>query len=367
MGRKTELKIKRISIFKEFQCIGAKCPVSCCKGWKIPVDDAVYQKYLSEKGSLGKRLRYSVMKKEDLITFRSGHGKCPFWKRDRLCYLQKKYGTEYMPQICVRFPRQLSNLGPFCEETLYLACPEAARLFLARVKQGEHFLFEETEGTVAYGATTTNDDEDFLAYLLAAREQLVEMLGGGCRFDSISLLHYGRDAQNACLSGEEPPSPLKYKDTDAQRLAVDCDILNRLLFNGFYHFRLRMRSPLLYRLCRKYIKELGMLSKINRNAANRKLAFLKADLYRKLPELDMLLERYYEYYLQTDFLDIYEDYSFAKHLLFGMVKADVLWVFLALFAKNRENITEEQIANIIAVFERRAYRMEGGLKSVSFP
>ncbi len=361
------MKIKRISIYEEFQCIGADCPVNCCKGWKIPVDDAIYQKYLSEKGSLGKRLRHSVVRREDLITFRSRHEKCPFWERDRLCHLQKNYGTQYMPQICVRFPRLLSNLGPFCEETLYLACPEAARLFLARVKRGEHFGFRESEGSVAYGATTTNDDENFLSYLLTAREQLAELLDGGCCFDSISILQYGRDAQNTCLYGKEPPSPMEYKDSDAQRLAVDCDMLNRLLFNGFYNPRLRTCSPLLYRLCRKYIKELGILSKISMDAADRRLALLKADLYRKLPKLDVLLARYYEYYLQTDFLDIYEDYSFAKHLLFGMVKANVLWVFLALFAKHKEKVTEEQIADIIAVLERRAYQMESVIKSFSFP
>ncbi len=358
------MKIKRISIYKEFRCVGADCSVSCCKGWKVPLDDAIYQKYLQEKGTFGALLRHSIRKEEGIPSFRRKFGRCPFWGSDRLCSLQKKHGIRYMPQVCVQFPRQLYHLGFFCEETLYLACPEAARLFLAEAKQGKHFPFEGMEGDVEYKVNTTNDDMDFLAYLLAARDQLIEMLANGCRFGSISILNYGRDAQNACLSGRKLPSPLEYRDSSAEYFAMGCTDLNHLFFHDFYHPYLRTHSPLLYQLCKKYRKELGILSRINRKAADQKLAVLKADLYRKIPELDMILDRYYEYYLQTGFLNVFEDYSFSKHLLWGMVKADMLWLLIALFAKDRESVTETQIADIIAVYERRAPQMEGGLKFI---
>jgi len=358
------MKIKRISIYKEFQCIGADCPASCCKGWEVPLDDTAYRKYLSEKGSFGKKLRHSIRRGEYHTTLRSRFGKCPFWGSDHLCSIQKMYGVEYMPQVCVHFPRQLYNLGFFCEETLYLSCPEAVRLFLVHARQGEHFLFEETVGDVAYEVNTTNDDRDFLEYLLTARNQLIEMLDAGCGFDSMSILNYGRDAENACLSSKALPGPFAYKDSDSQHFVADCAMLNQLFFSGFYHPGLKTHLPLLYQLCQSYKKELGNLSKVNVNAANQKLTSLKADLCRKLPELNLILDRYYEYHLQLTFLDIFEDYSFSKHLLFGMAKANMLWVLIALFARDRISVTEAELAEIIALYERRASKIKDGLKGM---
>lgn len=359
------MKVKRISIYNEFQCIGAECPVNCCKGWRVPLDEEVCQKYLLEKGDLGVRLRRSIRNEEGIPAFRRNWGKCPFWGKDRLCSLQKERGAAFMPQVCVQFPRQLFHLGFFCEETLYLACPEAARLFLVQAGQGKHFFFEESEEDVAYKVNTTNDDADFLDYLLMAREQLVGMLDGASSYNSVSILEYGRNAQSACLSGSKLPAPLEYANCSTKHFALDCTDFNRLFFHGFYHPYLRSHSPFLHRLCQKYIRELGIPGRINRRSANEKLVSLKAGLYLKIPELDRLLDRYYEYELLTGFLNIFEDYSFSKHLLWGMAKTEMLWLFLALYAKNKEKITEAEIANILAVFERRAPQMAAGFKSIS--
>lgn len=135
-----------------------------------------------------------------------------------------------------------------------------------------------------------------------------------------------------------------------------------MLFNGFYHISLRTISPFLYKLCKKYIHQIYHLSQVNPAAADRKLIRLKENLYQKLPDLDLLLNRYYEYYLFTNFLDIFEDYSFSKHLLYGIVKTHLLWVFIALFAVNKKQITMEELAKIIAVYERRAPQLEDALK-----
>ena len=191
------MKIKRISIYQEFQCTGADCSVNCCRGWKVPIDADAYMKFIQEKGFLGTLLRCSIVKGGEITSFRSIFDRCPFWGLDRLCMMQKKLGTAYMPLVCIQFPRQLYNLGFFCEETLYLACPEAARLFLLYVEQDKSFSFEEMQGTVSYEVNTTNDDETFLNYLLQARNELIQMLRNGYRYDSTAILNYGQDAQNA--------------------------------------------------------------------------------------------------------------------------------------------------------------------------
>lgn len=358
------MQIKRISILNEFQCTGADCSVNCCRGWKVPVDHDMYMKYLNEKGAFGTLLRCSIEKKEDLVAFRSTFRGCPFWGFDRLCTMQKKHGTEYMPAVCIQFPRQLYNLEFFCEETLYLACPEAARLFLVSVSENKAFDFTETQGCAGYEVNTTNDDRVFLDYLLKSRDELASMLRSGTRFDSMAILEYGRDAQNACLGNAALPSPLNYQS--GQHYVIDREKMNKLFFNGFYHPSLRTLSPFLFRLCRKYIRNFGIRILSDPGAADRKFARLKEIVYEKVPDLDNLLNRYYEYYLYTNFLDIYEDYSFSKHLLFGIAKTNMLWLFLALYTKSRKQAGTDEIAKIIAVYERRAPQIEDALKSSLF-
>lgn len=359
------MKIKRISIYNEFQCTGTDCPANCCKGWKIPIDKDSYLKFLHEKGIFGTLLRCSIIRGEDIISFRSGLGRCPFLGFDRLCTIQKKHGIEYMPLVCKQFPRQLYNLGFFCEETLYLACPEAAKLFLVHAQQDNPFVFEETEEEANYEVNTTNDDEVFLEYLLQSREDLFQMLRSDCSYDSMSILHYGRDAQNACLNKTPLPSPLAYHEEVSKHYVMDCDIIDKLFFNGFFHPSLKTLSPFLYKLCKKYIRIFGFPNRRNLKIAERKLIALKEHLWLLLPDLDKLLDRYYEYYLQTNFLDIFEDYSFSKHLLLGMAKANMLWLFFALYAKNKKHISIDELAKIMAIYERRAPQIEDALRFIN--
>lgn len=357
------MKIKKISILNDFKCTGGDCPASCCRGWKVPVDHDMYMKYLSEKGWFGMLLRCSIEKKEELVSFRSTFRGCLFWGFDHLCTMQKKHGTDYMPAVCIQFPRQLYNLDFFCEETLYLACPEAARLFLASVPENEPFDFTISEGEPGYKVNTTNDDREFLDYLLESRDGLAAMLRSGTRFDSMAVINYGRGAQDACLAGKPLPRPADYLCDG--RYLINSEKMNILFFNGFYHPSLRTLSPFLYKLCKKYIRKIGLPCRVNPAAADKKLDLLRQGLAKKLPDLDKLLNRYFEYYLYTNFLDIFEDYSFAKHLLFGIAKANMLTCLLALYAENRKHVDTDEIARIIAVYERRAPQIEDALTRLS--
>lgn len=347
------MEIKRISILNEFKCIAEKCPANCCRNmWKVPINPDMYAKYRREKGLWGLLLRCSTVKRQGVAAFRNTFRGCPFWGTDHLCGIQKKHGAAYMPTVCIQFPRQLYNLNYFCEETLYLACPEAARLFLVSAAGDRPFEFTAAEGNVSYKVNTTNDDREFLDYLLNARDELIKMLESGVSFDNMAILHYGQDAQNACLGKTPLPSPPDYESREHYR--ITCDKTDDWLFNGFYHPRLRTISPLLYQLCRKYILKFGRRNRRDPGAADQKLAALEESLHEKIPDLHKILNRYYEYYLLTNFLDIYEDYSFSKHLVFGIAKTHLLWLFIALYAEDRENIDICEIAKVMAIYERRA-------------
>jgi len=375
--------IKQISILKQFQCTGAACPANCCRGWKIPIDDKAYEKYITEKGLLGFLLRCFLVKREELTSFRFGKHRCccPFWGIDRLCGLQKRRGTDYMPLVCVQFPRQLSNFGTFCEETLYLACPEAARLFIEQARAKLPFRFEEHTGKADYEENTTNDDLDFLNYLLQSRDELITMLEGGCGLD-INLLRYAKDTQDKCLSygalnaGEHLgsgrfalPSPLAYQPADAAPFTVDASAMYTLFFKGFYHPSLKRLSPVLYKLCQYYIREFYTLTKKNPQAADAKLKTLMERVYDDIPDFDALMTCYYEYYLQKNFLDIFEDYCFLKHMLCGMAQARMFQLFAALYCKYRRRkkkhpLSTQELSLIMGVYERRAPQIEDALKEL---
>lgn len=360
--------IKRISIYKDFHCTGSDCPVNCCRGWRIPIDDGAYMQYLHQKGAFGFLLRLLIEKRDGLVSFRYAQRGCPFWGPDHLCRIQKRYGTAYMPLVCVQFPRQLFHLGPFCEETLYLACPESARLFLRAAASGTPFTFEESYGEVSYEVGTTNDDTAFLDYLVDARDALIRMLGQGMHFDSGAITAYARDAQDACLRQIHLPDPAGYLNGPWEPYAFGLRDFDRLFYRGFYHPNLKGQSPLLYRLCRTYIRRFGIMHRIDPNASEQKFVSLVTDLGSRLPEIDRLLDRYLEYHLQTDFLDIFEDYSFVKHLTYGIVKAHMLRIFLALYAryglKKGASFSETELASIIAVFERRVPQIEDAVTAL---
>lgn len=380
-GKRIMMLIKQVSILKTFKCTGADCPANCCRGWKIPIDDDTYSKYITQKGGPGFVLRRSLDKKEELTSFKCGiRLRCPFWGADRLCGLQKRYGTDLMPRVCVEFPRQLSHFGSFCEETLYLACPEAARLFLKQAREKIPFGFEDSAGEPYYEPNTTNSDFDFLNYLLKTRDTLISMLENGCGLNTC-LLEYAKAAQGKCLeygsrglttgygaSGLPLPDPLDYKISDGSLFTVDARMMHTLFFKGFYHPSLKRSSPVLYKLCKSYIREFYALTKSNPDAADRKLDLLMESVYDHIPDFDSIMIAYYEYFLLKNFLDIFEDYCFVNHMLLGMAQAQMLRLFVALYChkhlNGRDMLSAKELSVIIAVYERRAPQIMDALGKI---
>jgi lysine-N-methylase len=64
-----------------------------------------------------------------LIQFTSSSA-CPFLATERLCSLQQQYGADYLPETCVRYPRNPHRIDGLLEQPLSLSCIEAARLVL---------------------------------------------------------------------------------------------------------------------------------------------------------------------------------------------------------------------------------------------
>ena len=121
-----------------FECIGPKCEDTCCGGWDIPLDKITYQRYRefpTEK--LGSLVSHFVSHDPEAthtnafaFIHRTDSGNCPFFGEDRLCSIQKEYGSGLLSATCSLYPRSLSKVDGKLEGTLSLSCPEAARLVL---------------------------------------------------------------------------------------------------------------------------------------------------------------------------------------------------------------------------------------------
>ena len=76
------------------------------------------------------------------------------------------------------------------------------------------------------------------------------------------------------------------------------------------------------------------------------------DFFNAHPDAISLLRDYYIYYLETTFLQNYEDYSFQKNLSMGAMHVHFLLLFLCLYERQGNEMNENNISKTIAIYER---------------
>lgn len=129
------MKYVRPDDYDQFRCLAGNCPNTCCAAWEIVVDPEAQDRYLRLRHPLGKKLRAVMRVDEDGDTyFAQADGACPFLCADRLCELQRTLGETALCETCRNFPRYTVWLYDRAEQGLSLACPQAARMLLARTE-----------------------------------------------------------------------------------------------------------------------------------------------------------------------------------------------------------------------------------------
>jgi lysine-N-methylase len=133
---------------EKFRCVGSECTDSCCFGWQVQIDRATYEKYQTLPDLLPVMNARFTLTPDGVdanfarINLLASSG-CPFFSADRLCEIQKAHGAEYLSHTCTIFPRSVRLDGTVEKTTLFLSCPEAARLVLL---DPELLPAEEVEG-----------------------------------------------------------------------------------------------------------------------------------------------------------------------------------------------------------------------------
>ena len=128
------------SYAEDFHCIGPQCEDSCCKAWDLRLDQATYERYqwIPAESLLGRTVARSVRmlaeprtEQEYARILLNDALECPFLTPESWCGIQQTLGEEALSHTCRTYPR-IERQSPTGrqETTLYLSCPEAARLVL---------------------------------------------------------------------------------------------------------------------------------------------------------------------------------------------------------------------------------------------
>lgn len=119
---------------KDFACDGTKCNARCCRRWTVHVDAQHRHKLLNipskeMQQEIKERLRYDAENKCHAIIL-NDDGCCPFVGEDLLCRIQKNFGEEYLPDICVTYPRVFRQYRDYLYLDVKYSCPLVAKMSL---------------------------------------------------------------------------------------------------------------------------------------------------------------------------------------------------------------------------------------------
>ena len=108
--------------FDKFSCLKDDCPNSCCKDWKINIDNKTLKKYSKIKD---KNFSNFIIENINASTNNVVLNKkvCPFLDDDCLCKIQKNCGENYLCKTCKSFPRFTQKNKNLTIYNLYLSCP----------------------------------------------------------------------------------------------------------------------------------------------------------------------------------------------------------------------------------------------------
>jgi lysine-N-methylase len=126
---------------QSFRCIGSDCEDTCCHGWRVPVDEATYERYQNLPPSpLSTLIHESVERLPQsehaknpsifAIIRMNEENNCPMLSEGRLCRIQSEYGEALLSHTCATYPRVAHANNGNSITALTLSCPEAARLVL---------------------------------------------------------------------------------------------------------------------------------------------------------------------------------------------------------------------------------------------
>ena len=63
------MNLLKTTFYDEFACIGAECPLTCCGGWMIAMEEKTLKDYRMMGGEIGRFARKGVTYNSDLQSY----------------------------------------------------------------------------------------------------------------------------------------------------------------------------------------------------------------------------------------------------------------------------------------------------------
>lgn len=165
--------------YETFQCIGSKCPDTCCAGWEVDVDPDSCEYYQSIQGPFGDRLRKALtIDGEDRYFPLDPAGRCPFLDHQNLCDIYKNLGEASLCQTCTEYPRYFMDIGNYEQIDMSLSCMELGRIFFSDTTPVSYVRTENNEE----GEPLTPEDQQLLIEILALRNKAINLIQHPDRF-----------------------------------------------------------------------------------------------------------------------------------------------------------------------------------------
>lgn len=138
--------LKTAQYVNDFQCIGGKCTMDCCRGWNILWADEEVESLKKSKHSdeLDELIKVSFEKTDNGINkiVLMADGDCPFHdKEDRLCKIQKELGAEYLSSVCRNYPISGTVNNHIITKVRYLSCPAVFDLITKDEKSCDAYVY----------------------------------------------------------------------------------------------------------------------------------------------------------------------------------------------------------------------------------
>lgn len=355
------MRYKQISFYDKFKCLASDCPETCCKGWRVLLDQETFDNILNEPGKLGKKMRRTVAGvKDPYLKWKWGH--CVNETKEGLCSLQLMDRQDLMTNICKHYPRRILGFGEFAEVTLELACPNVAYLFLQEQKRLSFVPMDE-ERPVMW--TMGNEDLSFLQFLLKSREEILSILWDEdmTYLDSLhTIMGYIKECHSLIVRDKRQEAAelnlLDFVlDTKNENLFFyDFEMIDKIISFDVYDPKLLKVNRGLFSLIRAYHKIFDQLTK------EQSLNLVKETMEKLQAQkaVDMNKYRaYISYVLQEMYLSAYESYHILKEVQLAFLYSDLLKIFdiVSYLEKGETDLMTQSLT--LSSMEKRVRHNEG--------
>lgn len=209
----------KVNFYDEFKCIASACPITCCREWKIAVDETTCAKWEqtewreSDQADTKRKLSDYLMEQEDsqIICLKKSMD-CQFLNEQKLCKLVTEYGDAMLSKTCREFPRQVHEFEDRIEYSLTALCPVVIDLFY----KTEEITFGEEDVKIEAG-------ED---WLLQIRNLLID-----CMKDKTYTIEHA--LQMGCYLLLEADEVTQYTKKDIEELSQALDDLESIGLDTF--------------------------------------------------------------------------------------------------------------------------------------